>query len=139
MFSFLHRALLCRPFRYIVGACGLVILGLMMPPDAYPDWFSQSTGLIRGSDKVIHALLFTAFFLFVVKYSHWKILTIFWGCIVFSGITELLQMLTPERTPSVADFLYDALGVTLGYLLWLRHRQRKDNVTPFSRPDKNWS
>lgn len=125
MLSLLHRALLCRPFRYIVGACGLVILGLMMPPEAYPDWFSQSTGLIRGSDKVIHAVLFTSFFLFVVKYSHWKVSTIFWGCIVFSGATELLQMLTPERTPSVADFLYDALGVILGYLLLLRHKQRQ--------------
>lgn len=125
MFSLLHRALLYRPFRYIVGACGVVVLGLMMPPDVYPDWFNHSTGLIRGSDKVIHALLFTAFFLFIVKYSHWKILHIYWGCIVFSGLTELLQALTPARTPSMADFLYDALGVTLGYLLLQRHRQRK--------------
>ncbi len=44
------------------------------------------------------------------------------ACVAFGVATELLQSLTPGRTPSALDILYDTAGAAAG--LWLTGRFR---------------
>jgi VanZ family protein len=52
------------------------------------------------------------------------------GGILFAASDELHQAFVPRRTPSVGDFVADALGLVVGYLLfravllrWARNRE----------------
>ncbi|WP_310741041.1 VanZ family protein [Ideonella aquatica] len=91
-----------------VGAL-LVILWLAVRPNAgAEDWFDQA-------DKLRHAAAFALLWL-----VGWRAGARGWmlaaGLLVFGGLIEGLQSLTPDREPSWGDVVADAVGVALGAL-----------------------
>lgn len=81
--------------------------------------------LNNGKDKIVHALVFCGFaFLLDIASSRsfwfWKVpLLLFYG-----GSIEILQALTPWRSLSITDFVADATGILLYWLLWKKLLQR---------------
>ena len=74
---------------------------------------------INNFDKVMHAgaMFGFAFLLDVAttrSFWRWKVPVL----LGYGGLIEILQLLTPWRSFSIADFLADTTGVLLYWLLW---------------------
>ncbi|MBQ0929652.1 VanZ family protein [Ideonella sp. 4Y16] len=101
-------------WRALFASALLVILWLALRPNpGGPDWFDHA-------DKLRHAAAFAA--LWLVGYRAggrgWRLAL---GLLVFGGLIEVLQSLTPDREPSLADVAADAVGLALG-AVWTRWR-----------------
>jgi VanZ family protein len=73
--------------------------------------------LFPGCDKVIH---FIEYLVLGVTLRYWsgKSRMIFIvGALGFSGLDELHQLFVPNRIASFGDFLADAGGILIGYLI----------------------
>jgi VanZ family protein len=78
--------------------------------------------LEEGRDKLAHFAAYTVLGFFLVRALYragravWPAVPIGW---VIGALDEVYQGFVPGRTPSVADWVADALGVAAGFLLYL--------------------
>lgn len=84
-------------------------------------WLDQADLNAHG-DKWTHALLFTTLGWFAMGAwrSRSKRQRLAWSLLGLAVATEALQTWVPGRSPSLADFVADALGLTVG--AWLGWR-----------------
>ncbi|MBS4010705.1 MAG: VanZ family protein [Roseovarius sp.] len=84
-------------------------------------WLDQ-TDITAHGDKWTHALLFAALGWFAMGAwrSHSKRQRMVWILMGVAVVTEVLQAWVPGRSPSLADFLADAVGLAAG--AWLGWR-----------------
>lgn len=84
-------------------------------------WLDQADLSAHG-DKWTHALLFTTLGWFAMGAwrSRSKRQRLAWSLLGLAVATELLQAWVPGRSPSLADFVADALGLAMG--AWLGWR-----------------
>ena len=84
-------------------------------------WLDQADLSAHG-DKWTHALLFTTLRWFAMGAwrSRSKRQRLAWSLLGLAVATELLQAWVPGRSPSLADFVADALGLAMG--AWLGWR-----------------
>lgn len=77
---------------------------------------------IKNKDKIVHFLFYFVFvvlWLLALKNKNNKFLMlILFSAIVYGGIIELLQGLTPTRTADFLDFLANASGALFGVLIF---------------------
>jgi VanZ family protein len=102
-----------------VSACGLMLLLLLMP-------ITIKTQTFEHLDKLEHAGAFAA--LMVLGSLAWPrhLFRVAVGLLIYGGLTEVLQgTLTSTRSASAADWVADALGVGVGYLLFSRLFSRR--------------
>lgn len=79
----------------------------------------------HNADKVMHILSFFGFaalldLVSLRSFWHWKVPLL----LSYGAFIEIAQALTPWRSFSVADFVADAIGVLLYWLLWKQVLQR---------------
>lgn len=79
----------------------------------------------NGKDKIVHALVFCGFaFLLDIttprSFWLWKLPLL----LSYGACIEIFQALTPWRSFSIADFVADATGILLYWLLWKTVLQR---------------
>ena len=92
----------------------LIIIAILLPGKDLPDIH------IGGYDKLIHMAMFAAWVL-AVRYDFrnppLSYQIIFAVGLLFSALTEVLQLLVEGRSFDVYDMVADALGVVAGLLL----------------------
>lgn len=99
-------------WRWLFATALVIILWLALRPNpGGPDWFDHA-------DKLRHATAFAALWL-----VGWRAGGRGWllgiGLLVFGGLIEGLQSLTPDREATLADVAADAVGLAVG-ALWTR-------------------
>lgn len=120
-----------RPLRWIIALCWTAFMAvLLVQPENQP---IISTGIPPAPPTLGRELLFTAGHLigFSVTCALW-----FWAwfghlnlvnsllmsitiTVVFGSITEYLQAYSPERSPSLFDFLANCAGALfVAYIIW---------------------
>lgn len=124
-----------RSALVLAAAASGGLLLLLLPQEGRNDLLAPLTGLVPGralSEEQVgdlgHLVIFAAIGL-LVRLSRrrdpaWLQLLLLVGC---AGLSELLQYLAELRTPTLGDWLTDALGAVVGWLpaaLWLRWRAR---------------
>ena len=66
-----------------------------------------------ASGHIEHAVAYAGTsFLVAAAYGRWA--RVLGGLLVYAGVLEVLQHLSPGRTPSVVDYLFSAIGIVLG-------------------------
>jgi hypothetical protein len=85
-----------------------------LPPDV-----DRFLGLaINQTEKFAHSVFFFAAAMIVRVFQREGRVGVQFGLLLlFAGVTEALQYFTPTRTPSVHDWLWDAGGISLAFLL----------------------
>ncbi|NDP38896.1 MAG: VanZ family protein [Rhodoferax sp.] len=68
-----------------------------------------------GWDKGNHLLAFTVLAVLGLRAYPVHTVAVLSGLLVFGGLIELLQSLTPDRMAEWADWLADSLGLLLGW------------------------
>lgn len=90
----------------------LIIIAVLIPGSNIPDV------KIVGVDKIVHIGMFAALSVSLrFDFPHlrwWHILAI---GIIFSFLTEVLQLLTEDRSFDLYDMVSDAIGLALGLLV----------------------
>jgi len=104
----------------------LIIIAVLIPGPDLPDVD------IGGFDKLIHIGMFGTW-AFAVRYdfdrSPFPYLVFFLTGIVFSGLTEVLQLLVDGRSFDLYDMAADAVGLLAGFAIspplvrWFRNRR----------------
>ncbi|MEP4533869.1 MAG: VanZ family protein [Cyclobacteriaceae bacterium] len=86
-----------------------------------PGSIYKSVYLFEGEDKFVHAILFGVWtfclsFLLMKREQLMKrtALTGFVVAILLAAVTELAQMIVPNRTAGFSDFFADAIGALIG-------------------------
>lgn len=101
-------------WRALFASALVVILWLALRPNpGGPDWFDHA-------DKLRHAAAFAALW-WVGHRAGARGWLLALGLLLFGGLIEGLQSLTPDREPSLADVAADAVGLALG-AAWTRWR-----------------
>ena len=72
------------------------------------------------SDKLVHASLFVVLGCLAARSwlqpgQRWRVVL---ALLLLGGLTEALQAVIPGRSASLGDWLADALGLALGWMLW---------------------
>jgi VanZ family protein len=77
---------------------------------------------ISGSDLVAHVVLFAV--PSALAYWLWPRRSVLLGLLAYAPVSELIQLLVPNRMADVADGLADAVGVAIGAAIagWVRRR-----------------
>jgi hypothetical protein len=91
----------------------LIVIAVLIPGSDLPDIS------IGGYDKVVHLAMFAAWAV-AVRYdfkSRFRIPIIFCAGLLFSVITEALQLLVEGRSFDVYDMIADAAGLIAGLLI----------------------
>lgn len=116
MEAILSRLLINQP--QLRQALKLLFIGLVLTGLVFA--LIPTSGMdIKHFDKILHAAAFFGFAFLLDMASprsfwRWKVpVLLFYGASI-----EILQLLTPWRSFSVADFVADSLGVLLYWLLW---------------------
>lgn len=100
----------------IVASIGLLVdLGLPPSPDTIPH-----------KDKAVHFGMFVVITWFGLQGYASHIKRIIVGLALYGIATELAQGLTSYRSASVADWLFDVIGI--GVAFWLWQRQQRGNT-----------
>ena len=125
------RALLIA--RILFGVALLVTLVcLLAPADAVlaakvwaASWLPMAAALDAAdatawSDKLVHASLFVVLGCLAARSwlqpgQRWRVVL---ALLLLGGLTEALQSVIPGRSASLGDWLADALGLALGWMLW---------------------
>ena len=97
-----------------LAASLLIVVAVLIPGRDLPDVN------IGGYDKLIHMMMFAGWAL-AVRYDfdgrRFRVLVAFMVGLLFSAITELLQILVEGRSFDVFDMAADAMGLMVG--LWI--------------------
>jgi VanZ family protein len=92
----------------------LIIIAVLIPGSTLPDVE------VGGYDKLIHTAMFAAWTV-AIRYDLDKKklnnFRLFAGGLLFSGLTEILQLLVEGRSFDVYDMAADALGLLIGLLI----------------------
>ena len=95
-----------------------IVLALWPQPASQEPWF-------EGADKVEHALSFALLLLIGLRAGYRNALALAIGLLALGGAIELAQSFTVTRSAEWFDWLADALGITLGWVVaWLGARWR---------------
>jgi VanZ family protein len=95
-----------------IGITLLILVAVLLPGSAVPDVGSF------GLDKIIHFLLFFAWAVAIrFDFPFIKKILVFSIGIVFSFLTEVLQLFTEDRSFDFFDMLADAVGLATGLIL----------------------
>ena len=119
--------------RVLFGIALLVTLVcLLAPADAVlaakvwaASWLPMAAALdaadaTEWSDKLVHASLFVVLGCLAARSwlqpgQRWRVVL---ALLLLGGLTEALQSVIPGRSASLGDWLADALGLALGWMLW---------------------
>ena len=119
----LYRGIRSPPVRGWLLATLAVLLGSVFMPALYRqgliDALARGFGLdLPDPDAFGHALVFGLLALLVRAGRPRDPLLLHFSCWLLAGaVTEVLQLFTPDREPSAADWLADATGIALGLAL----------------------
>lgn len=87
----------------------LIIIAVLVPGSTIPDV------KVIGVDKIVHICMFAAWAVALrFDFPHFKWWHIFALGMIFSFLTEVLQLLTEDRSFDLYDMVSDAIGLTLG-------------------------
>lgn len=112
-------------FPWVSGVLTAAILVAMLTPsDSIP-----TTGF-KGSDVVVHVLIFALWGLAVSLEFPAAPSTVFISGFALAWGTELLQMLVPGRQFSLWDILSDSIGLAAGVAIALFLRSRRASQGP---------
>lgn len=125
------RALLIA--RILFGVALLVTLVCLLAPASAvlaakvwaASWLPMAAALdaadaTEWSDKLVHASLFVVLGCLAARSwlqpgQRWRVVL---ALLLLGGLTEALQAVIPGRSASLGDWLADALGLALGWMLW---------------------
>ena len=125
------RALLIA--RILFGLALLVTLVCLLAPASAvlaakvwaSSWLPMAAALdaadaTEWSDKLVHASLFVVLGCLAARSwlqpgQRWRVVL---ALLLLGGLTEALQAVIPGRSASLGDWLADALGLALGWMLW---------------------
>jgi VanZ family protein len=96
--------------RWAFWSCAVVVLVLALIP---PSRYMPSTPW----DKLNHALAFAVLAVLAIWSYRTRVAVMLTGLLVYGGLIELLQGLTPYRSAEWGDWLADAVGLALGWQL----------------------
>lgn len=107
-----------QPWDAVFWGALMVATWAALRPASGADWFA-------GQDKAQHLAAYVFLYL-AGRHSFpnagWRLPA---GLLAYGVGIELLQSLTPDRTPSCADVVADALGLALGALLLMAAQRRR--------------
>lgn len=90
----------------------LILIAVLLPGSAVPDVGNF------GLDKIVHFLLFFAWAVALrFDFASLNKILVFVIGIVFSCLTEVLQLFTEDRSFDFFDMLADAVGLATGLIL----------------------
>ena len=92
----------------------LIIIAVLIPGSKLPDVH------IGGYDKLIHMAMFCAWVMavqFDLNKKSFPTLKILVAGLIFSGLTEILQLLIEGRSFDIYDMAADAVGLVFGLLI----------------------
>lgn len=90
----------------------IILIAVLLPGSSLPDVSSF------GMDKIIHFTLFFAWAIAVrYDFSNAKKIPVFVLGILFSFITEILQLFAEDRSYDLYDMLADSLGLAMGLIV----------------------
>ncbi len=118
--------------HWLLGTLVVLVIGLFMPAllrQQLIDGLATGFGLrLSDPDAFGHAVLFGLLALLVRIGRPRDPLLVHFSCWLLVGaVAEVLQLLTPDRSPAAGDWLIAAIGSTLGLALaeiglWLQYR-----------------
>ena len=91
---------------------------------------------VPGFDKVVHLAVYAVLGVLLARGGRlWPVATAWLVAlgVAYGASDEIHQMFVPGRSPEVADWVADALGVALGvylYTLWQARRRRAAPAVP---------
>lgn len=94
------------PWAFWACVSAVIVLALMPTATQVP-----STGWDKGN----HLLAFTVLAVLGLRAYPVHTVAVLLGLLIFGGLIELLQSLTPDRMAEWADWLADSLGLLLGW------------------------
>lgn len=95
--------------------------GIFGPLSENAKWWI--TFIVRKTAHILeYAIIYTAIFLFIKNKNNYKksLFVSFVIGIMFACFDEILQSFIPGRTSKVADVLIDCIGLTVGFLFFLK-------------------
>ena len=87
----------------------LILIAVLIPGSQIPDVN------VIGVDKVVHICMFTAWAVALrFDFPNLKIWLVFALGMVFSVVTEVVQIFAEGRTFDLYDMIFDAIGLSIG-------------------------
>jgi len=99
-------------YWFTISITLLILIAVLLPGSAVPDVGNF------GLDKIVHFLLFFAWAVALrFDFASLNKILVFVIGIVFSCLTEVLQLFTEDRSFDFFDMLADAVGLATGLIL----------------------
>jgi VanZ family protein len=96
-------------WRCLFALCAVAVLALALLPSApLPT---------TGWDKLNHFLAFSVLFLLGRQAFPQRVWTLAAALVLYGGLIEVLQSLTPDRSADWQDIVADSIGIAIGLLV----------------------
>lgn len=106
-----------RRVRYVLTICAILCLVALVALSLLPARTMPHTGIPKGYDHFIAYFGTGLVLVLALGTRPARLLVSAAGLVGLGGLLELMQALSPGRTPMVSDFLMSASGALLGMLI----------------------
>lgn len=116
-----------RPIHYhytFIAALIIASIGLLIDLGA-----SSAPPLIPHKDKAIHFMIFAVLTWFGLHAYRQKMLMVLIGLALYGVATEVAQGMTSYRSASVADWLFDLIGIATAFYAMRKIKPRQSIAT----------